>query len=146
MSTDLRYVTFACALRLRALFSDRLARSTSWLTTAPRFSPLPHCLQPLVISPLHPFDYAPPQIYHIAADGTLLSSILPPDAFLPHNSDGNLDFATEDGSTIVCGRATNQGFEGLTISPDNTKLYVLLQSALVQDQVIANENVQYTRM
>jgi hypothetical protein len=88
----------------------------------------------------------PQQIYHIAADGTLLSSILPPDAFLPHDSHGNLDFATEDGSTIVSGRATNQGFEGLTISPDNTKLYVLLQSALVQDQIVDDENVQYTRM
>jgi len=33
----------------------------------------------------------------------------------------------------VTGRQNNQGFEGLTISPDGKYLYVLLQSSLQQD-------------
>ncbi|GAA5980890.1 hypothetical protein JCM10908_003903 [Rhodotorula pacifica] len=88
-----------------------------------------------------------PTIYHIAADGTILSAIMPPPAFLPHDSTGALNFATETGATIVSGRTTNQGFEGLTISADNKRLYVLLQTALAQDQNLADDTTtQYTRM
>ncbi|GAA5856230.1 hypothetical protein JCM8547_000831 [Rhodosporidiobolus lusitaniae] len=86
-----------------------------------------------------------PTIYHIGADGIILGAIMPPDAFLPHNEAGELDFSVE--SDIVSGRATNQGFEGLTINPDNTRLYALLQSALMQDQNVEDEvSVENTRM
>lgn len=76
-----------------------------------------------------------------------MSAISPPDAFLPHNSNGALDYSTEGSSTIVSGRTANQGFEGLTVGHDGTRLYVLLQSALLQDQDLTNDvSVQYTRM
>lgn len=86
-----------------------------------------------------------PTIYHIAADGTILSAIEPPAAILPHLADGTLYFETE-GETPTYGRVPNQGFEGLTISADNTRLYGLIQSALSQDQDLTLGNRQYTRM
>ncbi|GAA5900784.1 hypothetical protein JCM5296_004894 [Sporobolomyces johnsonii] len=88
-----------------------------------------------------------PSIYHISADGTILSNIPVPDAFLPHTDAGVLDFATEEDVNLVSGRAPNQGFEGLTISPDNTRLYALLQSALLQDQDLSDDTtIQFTRL
>ncbi|GAA5892130.1 hypothetical protein JCM6882_005702 [Rhodosporidiobolus microsporus] len=88
-----------------------------------------------------------PAIYHIGADGTIISAVTIPDAVLPHNQDGELDFSVEDGATIVSGRTTNQGFEGLTINPENTRLYALLQSALAQDMNPEDEeSSEFTRM
>lgn len=48
-----------------------------------------------------------PTIYHIAADGTILSAIEPPAAILPHLADGTLYFETE-GETPTYGRVPNQ--------------------------------------
>ncbi|GAA5828185.1 hypothetical protein JCM11251_002625 [Rhodosporidiobolus azoricus] len=88
-----------------------------------------------------------PSIYHIIAHGTILSAVPLPDAVLPRNQDGELDFSVEDGATIVSGRVTNQGFEGLTINPENTRLYALMQSALAQDMNPEDEeSSEFTRM
>ena len=38
------------------------------------------------------------------------------------------------GTTNTLGRNANQGLEGLSVSPDGTRLFALMQSALVQDQ------------
>ncbi|GAA6035965.1 hypothetical protein JCM8097_005189 [Rhodosporidiobolus ruineniae] len=48
-----------------------------------------------------------PAIYHLSPEGVIIGAIMPPDAFLPYNSDGNLDFSVEDGATLVSGRTTN---------------------------------------
>src|SRR5262249_19201659 len=88
-----------------------------------------------------------PYIYHYTLQGTLLDVIGPPDACIPMRKDaaGNLveNFSANSPprGTInppnlgnpLSGRQNNQGFEGLAMSPDRNKLFVLLQSALIQD-------------
>jgi hypothetical protein len=86
-----------------------------------------------------------PYVYHYGHDGVLLHAIRPPDAFIPMRRDasGNLveNFSANSppiGQTYnkgnpVSGRQNNQGFEGLAMSPDRRTLFVLLQSALIQD-------------
>jgi hypothetical protein len=93
-----------------------------------------------------------PYIYHYKLDGILLGVIRPPEAFIPmrRDSSGNLEenFSANSppiGVTYnpspgnpVSGRQNNQGFEGLALSPDRQTLFVLLQSALIQDLDPAN--------
>lgn len=55
---------------------------------------------------------------------------------------GNPSFAP--GNTA--GRRENQGLEGLTVSPDGTRLMVLMQSALVQDSTSGNQTRLNTRL
>ena len=85
-------------------------------------------------------------IYHFSADGTLLTAIPPPDAFIPIRN-GSASFSAN--SPVVqpgnpdTGRAYNQGYEGLTRSPDGRYLYALTQSALMQDG--GKESAQFRR-
>jgi hypothetical protein len=93
-----------------------------------------------------------PYIYHYKLEGRLLDVIRPPEAFIPMRRDsaGNLEenFSANSppiGVTYnpspgnpVSGRQNNQGFEGLALSPDRQTLFVLLQSALIQDLDPAN--------
>ena len=86
-----------------------------------------------------------PYVYHYADNGALLHVIRPPAAFIPMRRDtsGNLveNFSANSPPTgqsyntgnPVSGRQNNQGFEGLAMSPDRKTLFVLLQSALIQD-------------
>ncbi|WP_051953131.1 esterase-like activity of phytase family protein [Methylocapsa aurea] len=88
-----------------------------------------------------------PYIYHYTLAGKLLAAIRPPEAFIPKrlNSNGDLveNFSANsppvgviynpDPGNPVVGRQNNQGFEGLALSPDHKTLFVLLQSALMQD-------------
>ncbi|KAK5088389.1 hypothetical protein LTR05_002607 [Lithohypha guttulata] len=82
-------------------------------------------------------------IYHFAADGKLIKAIPPPQPFIPQRN-GSVSFNADspprydpDRETIPAnpsvGRANNQGYEGLTRSPNGTYLYALTQSALIQD-------------
>ncbi|KAI5478701.1 esterase-like activity of phytase-domain-containing protein [Pseudohyphozyma bogoriensis] len=86
-----------------------------------------------------------PFIYHVAADGTILSAINPPEAVLPHLADETLSFSTL-GTAPTYGRVPNQGFECLTVNPSNTILYASLQSALSQDQDLSKSNDAFARM
>ena len=93
-----------------------------------------------------------PYIYHYTLNGRLLHVIRPPDAFIPmrYNASNQLveNFSANSppiGVTYnpspgnpVSGRQNNQGFEGLAMSPDRKTLFVLLQSALIQDLDPAN--------
>ncbi len=86
-----------------------------------------------------------PYVYHYNHDGALLHVIRPPDAFIPMRRDASgkivENFSANSppiGQTFntgnpVSGRQNNQGFEGLAMSPDRKTLFVLLQSALIQD-------------
>ncbi len=86
-----------------------------------------------------------PYVYHYDHDGSLLHVIRPPDAFIPMRRDasGKLveNFSANNppiGQSYntgnpVSGRQNNQGFEGLAMSPDRKTLFILLQSALIQD-------------
>jgi hypothetical protein len=93
-----------------------------------------------------------PYVYHYAANGTLLDVIRPPAAFIPMRKDASgkvvENFSADnppigviynpDPGNSVSGRQNNQGFEGLALSPDGKTLFVLLQSALIQDLDPAN--------
>ncbi|KAG9012829.1 hypothetical protein FRB94_004975 [Tulasnella sp. JGI-2019a] len=69
-------------------------------------------------------------IYKYNADGSLNFVIQPPAAVIPMIN-GAVNFTSQvDPDT---GRAANAGFESLTASPDGTKLYAMLQGALMQD-------------
>jgi hypothetical protein len=73
-----------------------------------------------------------PSVYEFAADGTLIRSFTPPANLLPVEADGDLNFV--DGRpTIVTGRQDNRGFEGLTLTPDGTRLLAVLQDPLVNE-------------
>src|SRR5262249_53052940 len=62
--------------------------------------------------------------------GTRLGSLKLPNKFLIDlpSADGNVELAAN-----TSGRQSNRGMEGLAISPDGSKLYGLMQSALIQD-------------
>lgn len=88
-----------------------------------------------------------PYIYHYTLHGSLLDVIRPPDAFIPMRKDAagklveNFSANSPPHGSInppnfgspLSGRQNNQGFEGLAMSPDRKTLFVLLQSALIQD-------------
>jgi hypothetical protein len=99
-----------------------------------------------------------PYVYHYDHHGALLHVIRPPDAFIPMRRDasGNLveDFSansppigtTYDKGNPVSGRQNNQGFEGLAMSPDRKTLFILLQSALIQDlDATSSKTIKLTR-
>lgn len=69
-------------------------------------------------------------VYYFAPNGRLLSVLTPPPAVLPMR-DGQLDFGSLQ--PPHSGRRNNQGVEGMALSPDGTRLFVALQSALIQD-------------
>jgi hypothetical protein len=81
-----------------------------------------------------------PYIYRYDAKGRMIGAIRPPDAFIPMR-DGKQDFSSSnppmgvlyDRGNPVSGRQNNQGFEGMSVSPDGRTLFVINQSALRQD-------------
>ncbi len=98
-----------------------------------------------------------PYVYHYNQHGELIEAIRPPDAFIPKRLNASSqpveNFSADsppigvtynpDPGNPVSGRQNNQGFEGLAISPDGNTLFVLLQSALIQDLDI--NNIKTTR-
>ncbi|WWC89620.1 uncharacterized protein L201_004545 [Kwoniella dendrophila CBS 6074] len=85
-----------------------------------------------------------PYIWKYSADGKLLDTIVPPKAVLPYKN-GSLYFTANSDIGPDTGRVPNQGYEGLTISPDEKTLYALLQSSLTQD-VDSSGKGRYARM
>jgi hypothetical protein len=84
-----------------------------------------------------------PYVYHFSAAGQMIHAIRPPPAFIPQRNGTDSfsansppiydpDFVVVPGNNPT-GRDPNQGFEGLTMSPDGETLYVLMQSALDQE-------------
>src|SRR6516165_9070023 len=83
-----------------------------------------------------------PYVYRFSPTGRLLAAIRPPEAFLPKRK-GKDHFASNnpgpgaqapDPPDPETGRANNQGFEGLTLTPPGGKFLVVpLQSATRQD-------------
>jgi hypothetical protein len=72
-----------------------------------------------------------PYIYRFDAQGRMTATLRPPEAFIPRRA-GREDFsAANDGPDS--GRQNNQGFEGMSVSPDGRTLFVVNQSALRQD-------------
>ncbi len=63
-----------------------------------------------------------------------------PESARPHNPVGTSNFSST--VTPANGRRQNQGLEGMSVTPDGTRLFALMQSALVQD---TNGGAQQTR-
>jgi hypothetical protein len=91
-----------------------------------------------------------PYIYRYDAHGRMIAAIRPPEAFIPRRG-GKQDFSSNnppvgtqyDSGDPVSGRQNNQGFEGMSVSPDGRTLFVVNQSALRQD--LDASNVKATR-
>ncbi|KAF8193399.1 esterase-like activity of phytase-domain-containing protein [Pholiota molesta] len=85
-----------------------------------------------------------PYIYRFSADGHLLQTIQPPDAVLPRDATGALNFTSL--ANPATGRSPNQGFESLTYDDDTETLYAMLQSATIQDGGLVATTQRYTRL
>ena len=94
-----------------------------------------------------------PYIYRFAATGKLMSATQPPAAFLPMRK-GKLNFSsnnpgpgetTPDPKNPETGRQNNQGFEGMSMTPDGKFLITVLQSATRQDGGDSGSTRQNTR-
>lgn len=73
-----------------------------------------------------------PSLYEFDRDGYLLRSFETPANLLPRDAlSGTPNFAGDTGNTA--GKRTNRGFEGLAISPDGTRVYAMLQSAMLDE-------------
>jgi hypothetical protein len=81
-----------------------------------------------------------PYIYHFGSGGKMLGAIRPPDAFIPMRQ-GHESFSANSPphgekyniGNPQTGRQDNQGFEGMSITPDRKHLLAITQSALMQD-------------
>jgi hypothetical protein len=81
-----------------------------------------------------------PYIYRYDAHGRMTGAIRPPEAFIPRH-DGTENFSSNnpptgtryDSGDPTSGRQNNQGFEGMSVTPDGRTLFVVNQSALRQD-------------
>jgi hypothetical protein len=95
-----------------------------------------------------------PYIYRFSAAGRMLAAIRPPEALIPrrtgrdHFSSSNprRGVADPDPRNPERGRQNNQGFEGLSLTPDGRFLVAVLQSATRQDAGAGPETRRYTRM
>lgn len=84
-----------------------------------------------------------PYVYKFSASGLMVQAIVPPPAYIPHRN-GSISFSAnsppyyDPKKTVIpadteTGRNNNQGFEGLTITPNGRYLYTMLQSSLNQE-------------
>ena len=81
-----------------------------------------------------------PYIYHFDAHGRMAAVIRPPEAFIATRK-GTESFSankppngeTYDLGLPEAGRQDNQGFEGMSLTPDHRHLFAITQSALTQD-------------
>lgn len=73
-----------------------------------------------------------PSLYEFSADGTFVREFTIPENIKPKEANGDPNF-TDGRPTITTGRQDNRGFEGLTVSPDGTKAYAVLQDPLVNE-------------
>lgn len=76
-----------------------------------------------------------PSLYEFDANGVFIRAFTPPANLVPRRNDGTVDYvagrltnSNPDG--VARGRQDNRGYEGLTISPDGSKAYAILQDPL----------------
>jgi hypothetical protein len=95
-----------------------------------------------------------PYIYRFSAAGRMLSAIRPPEAFIPKRN-GKDSFSSNNPGpgeppaqppNPESGRQNNQGFEGLSLTPDGKYLVAVLQSATRQDGGTSAETRRNSRM
>ena len=81
-------------------------------------------------------------VYHFNSAKQIDGQLILPAALIPHKPAG----ATNFNGTPDNGRRDNQGIEGIAQSPDGTRLFVLLQSATIQDSGTGNQGRSNTRL
>ncbi|KAK0631171.1 esterase-like activity of phytase-domain-containing protein [Bombardia bombarda] len=97
-----------------------------------------------------------PSLYKFSSSGKMISAIQAPDALLPIRN-GQISFNSNtppiyNPSLVPVpadpdhGRQNNQGYEGLTASPDGKTLWVMLQSAARQDGGASSSRRENTRL
>ncbi|EFY85685.1 outer membrane autotransporter [Metarhizium acridum CQMa 102] len=97
-----------------------------------------------------------PYIYNFDKNGSMTAAVAPPDAPLPLRN-GTVSFSSNNPpaydptrkpipSNPTQGRQNNQGFEGMTASPDGKTLWVLLQSAARQEGGSSSTTRRYARL
>ncbi|PGH11718.1 hypothetical protein AJ79_04741 [Helicocarpus griseus UAMH5409] len=97
-----------------------------------------------------------PYIYQFSRYGKMLQAIQPPAAYLPRRN-GSVSFSAASPpiynpdqmptpEDTESGRNNNQGLEALTISPDGSTLFALLQSGLNQEGGPDEENRKQARL
>lgn len=84
-------------------------------------------------------------IYGFDAHGRMSGLIPPPPAIAPRK-DKRPHFTSADEDPPDTGRQPNDGFEGLSLSPDGKTLWALMQSPLVQDLESGAEGERYIRL
>jgi hypothetical protein len=72
-----------------------------------------------------------PNLYHFDRSLRIDRVIVPPEDYRPMSASGS--YAYTSTNDPVRGRRMNQGFEALGMNPAETRLYALVQSALIQD-------------
>jgi hypothetical protein len=72
-----------------------------------------------------------PSVYEFNSSGTFIRAFATPKNLIPQA--GNNPNYVDSRPTITTGRQDNRGFEGLTLSPDGTKLFAILQDPLVNE-------------
>ncbi|MFT4253593.1 MAG: esterase-like activity of phytase family protein [Caulobacter sp.] len=82
-------------------------------------------------------------LYRFDASGALKGVIAPVPAVQPRK-DGRPTFSGE--TKPKTGRRSNQGFEGVAVSPDGKRLFALLQSATIQDSGEGDADRAVTRL
>lgn len=82
-------------------------------------------------------------IFRFSATGQLIGYIPATPALTPRVG-GVVNFTTAAAVAGQTGRRLNQGLEGLTISPDGKTLWVMLQSAALQDSTLSNDALRTT--
>lgn len=75
-----------------------------------------------------------PYLWRVDSNLKVKSTVTLPAAVQPMvNGLPNFDSTTTAGQGRTSGRNNNQGFEGIAVSPDGTRLFAMMQSALIQD-------------
>jgi hypothetical protein len=73
-----------------------------------------------------------PSVLEFAPNGTLVRAYATPANLVPKRADGTTDYVAGR-PDITTGRQDNRGFEGITVSPDGTKAYAVMQDPLVNE-------------
>lgn len=73
-----------------------------------------------------------PNVYRFTPSGTLSSTLALPEALVPRVG-GTVVFDQDQNNSLTSGRRSNRGMEGLSVSPDQSRLFAMLQSPTDQD-------------
>jgi hypothetical protein len=158
--TDTILLTDAAGQSLTGLDPDGIRRAANGFPDLPQASNGRVSIdsESLVLLPDGEFfigDEYGPYVYRFSPAGRLLAAIRPPEAFLPKRK-GKDHFASNNPGPggrapeppePETGRANNQGFEGLTLTPPARKFLVAaLQSATRQDGGASPATRRYSRL